>query len=253
MTSMPLPNKKSVVGTTGFGSPKNVRDDVQKGINMTVFGPPGIGKTTFINSIKEAQPDGKVLLFDTDLGRESVADMDVDYLLPETWSELRGYLDYALEVKGDSEYTTYNFDSLSSIYYELLVPKVCGGEGKRFELQHYLEAQRILSKFVRDAKSLREYGINTIFTAHQKEINDDGVITVRLSLPEGIRNEILLTVNHVGYLTRGKDNRTRELWFEPPTKRHEGQKVRQTRSTGKVPEVIANPTMKKFLDALKEK
>jgi energy-coupling factor transporter ATP-binding protein EcfA2 len=217
---------------------------------MVVFGPPGCGKTTFLGSMTEAQPEGKILLFDTDLGRESVADLDVDYLLPTSWTELRGYLDYALEVKDEGEYTTYGFDSLSSIYYELLVPKVCGGEGKRFELQHYLEAQRILAKFVRDAKSLREYGINTIFTAHQKEINDDGTINIRLSLPEGIRNEILLTVNHVGYLARGKDNRTRELWFEPPTKRHDGVKVRQTRSTGTVPEVIANPTMKKFLDAI---
>jgi len=242
---------RTVVGATSFAGARHIRDDTAKGLNMVIFGPPGCGKTTLAASIKEAQPDGQILLFDTDLGRESVEDLDVEYLLPTSWDELRSYLDLAISLREDSPYKTYIFDSLSSIYYEHLVPKVAGGELKRFELQHYLEAQRILAKFVRDAKSLREYGINTIFTAHQKEITD-GTINVRLALPEGIRNEILLCVNHVGYLGRGKDNKTRELWFEPPTKRHEGPKIRQTRSKGTVPSVMPDPTMKKFLEALKK-
>lgn len=247
---MALANR-AVAGAVSFEGARHVRDDTAKGLNMVIFGPPGIGKTTLAASIKEAQPDGQIMLFDTDLGRESVEDLDVEYILPTSWDELRSYLDLAISLREDSPYTTYIFDSLSSIYYEHLVPKVCGGEGKRFELQHYLEAQRILAKFVRDAKSLRESGINTIFTAHQKEEDDDGTVNIRLSLPQGIRNEILLCVNHVGYLTRGKDNRTRELYFEPPTKRHEGPKVRQTRSKGTVPTVMPDPSMKKFLEALK--
>lgn len=247
---MALANR-TVVGGVSFDAARHVRDDTVKGLNMVIFGPPGIGKTTLAASIKEAQPDGKIMLFDTDLGRESVEDLDVEYILPTSWDELRAYLDLAISLRDDSPFKTYIFDSLSSIYYEHLVPKVAGGELKRFELQHYLEAQRILAKFVRDAKSLREYGINTIFTGHEREDDDDGTINIRLSLPQGIRNEILLCVNHVAYLTRGKDNKTRELWFEPPTKRHSGQKVRQTRSTGTVPTVLPEPTMKKFLDALR--
>lgn len=247
-----MPVKGTVLGGgVSFDAARNVRDAKPTGLNMVIFGPPGIGKTTLLGSIKEAQPEGKILLFDTDIGRESIEDLDVDYIRPTSWDEARAYLDLALASKEDSPYKTYGFDSLSSYYYELLVPKISGGELKSFQLQHYLEAQRHLAKFVRDAKSLAEYGINTIFTAHQKEEDDDGVINIRLSLPQGIRNEILLAVNHVGYLTRGKDNKTRELWFDPPTKRHEGPKVRQTRSKGTVPSVIVEPTMKKFLDALK--
>ncbi len=260
---------KKVVTPTAFPQFSSVKDEAAAtGINMVVFGPPGVGKTTFAASIKAARPDEGVLIFDIDVGRESVRDIDLCYAEPPkllaaraanestdgidkklSWQELRDYLDTALALKGSSPYRTLIFDSLSSIYYELLIPKVVGSEVKKVEWPHYAEAQRLLTKFVRDAKSLCEYGINTIFTGHQKEENDGDITNIRLSLPQGVRNEILLAVNHVGYLTRARNSETRELHLSPP-KRVDGPKLRQTQSGKQAPLLITDPNMGKLLEGL---
>lgn len=248
---MPIAGK-TVASPAAFPTFANTRDaEAATGFNGVFFGPPGVGKTTLLASIKAYRPDEKVLLFDTDMGRESVLDVDVDYVSNLTWSDLRGHLDTALALKGDSPYRTYGFDSLSSIYYELLIPKVVGSEVKKVEWPHYAEAQRLLTKFVRDAKSLAEYGINTIFTGHVKEENDGDVTNVRMALPQGVRNEILLVVNHVGYLDRKRNSEVRELHMAPP-KRVDGPKLRQTQSGKQAPLTYEDPTMGKLLDALKK-
>lgn len=260
---------KKVVTPSAFPAFSSVKDETaETGLNMVIFGPPGVGKTTFAASIKLARPDDLVLIFDTDVGRESIRDLDVKFAEPPkllaarasgestdgidrklTWQELRDYLDTALALKGTSPYKTLIFDSLSSIYYELLLPKVVGSEVKKVEWPHYAEAQRLLTKFVRDAKSLCEYGINTIFLGHVKEETDGEVSNIRLSLPQGVRNEILLIVNHVGYLDRKRNSEERELHFTPP-KRTTGPKLRQTQSGAQAPLVYSDPTMGKVLDSL---
>lgn len=266
-----MPIERKVVTPAAFPQFASVKDEnADTGINMVVFGPPGVGKTTFAASVKLARPDEGVLIFDIDVGRESVRDLDLHYAEPPkllaaraageategidrklSWQELRDYLDTALALKGTSPYKTLIFDSLSSIYYELLIPKVVGSEVKKVEWPHYAEAQRLLTKFVRDAKSLCEYGINTIFTGHVKEENDGEITNVRLGLPQGVRNEILLAVNHVGYLTRARNSETRELHLTPP-KRVDGPKFRQTQSGKQAPLLISEPTMGKLLDNLKK-
>ncbi len=269
---MALPDKR-VVTPAAFPQFNSVKEETAApGLNMVVFGPPGVGKTTFAASIKLARPDEGVLIFDIDVGRESVRDLDLHYAEPPkllaarasgadtagidkklTWQELRDYLDTALALKDTSPYKTLIFDSLSSIYYELLIPKVVGSEVKKVEWPHYAEAQRLLTKFVRDAKSLCEYGINTIFTGHVKEENDGDITNVRMALPQGVRNEILLVVNHVGYLDRKRNSETRELHMAPP-RRVDGPKIRQTQSGKQAPLTYEDPSMGKLLDALtKEK
>lgn len=265
---MPVANK-TVVAPASFPTFPKVKDlGSEVGFNGVIFGPPGVGKTTFISGFARFGP---MLLFDIDAGRESVLDVDNLFLADRpsvaearanqedvsvldkkfTWEELRAYLDTALALKGDSPYRTYGFDSLSSIYYELLFPMIekkmgSGKDGR----QYYFEAQKLLTKFVRDAKSLAEYGINTVFTGHVKEENDGEITNVRLALPQGVRNEILLGVNHVGYLARQKNSETRELHFAPP-RRVDGPKLRQTRSGKQAPLVLPNPEVGTLMENLK--
>lgn len=265
---MPKANS-AVASPAAFPTFQKVKDlSVEVGFNGVVFASPGLGKTTFISSFAALGP---MLLFDIDAGRESVVDIDNLFLAERpsiaearaagqdvsgmdkkfTWDELRAYLDTALTLKGDSPYKTYGFDSLSSIYYELLLPKIVKSETAKVEWPHYAEAQRTLTKFVRDAKSLCEYGINTVFTGHVKEENDGDITNIRLALPQGVRNEILLAVNHVGYLNRAKNSEVRELHFTPP-RRVDGPKLRQTRTGSQAPLMITDPSAKELLDNLRK-
>lgn len=267
---MPIAERK-VLSSSGFPSFRSVKSEAaDTGVNMVVFGPPGVGKTTFVGDLYKTYP-GQVLMFDIDIGRESIRDMDVHFAEPPaylaaleagestegisrklTWQELRAYLDTALALKDQSPYKVYAFDSLSSIYYELLFPVVEKklGPGKDGR-QYYFEAQKMLVKFIRDAKSLAEYGIHTVFTGHVKEETDGEITHTRLGLPQGIRNEILLTVNHVGYLTRKRNSETREIHFTPPRK-VEGPKIRQTRTGKQVPLVMDDPSLDRVINMLKE-
>lgn len=247
---MPLAGKTVA---TGFPAVRNVKDDgPTKGLNMVVFSPPGAGKTSLIATMKDYRPDEQILLFDLDVGRESIRDKDIDYVsgIDMDWPTIRGALDTALELKGDSPYRTYAWDSLSSLYYEHLFPYVEKKHASKDPRQHYFEAQKLLTTFMRDAKMLSEYGINTLFSGHEKEEVNGEVVNVRLALPQGARNEVLLCVNHVGYLNRKKNTEIRELHMAPP-RRVDGPKVRTTETNRKnVPLVYEDPTIGKLLEAL---
>lgn len=250
---MPLANGNKVVTATGFPEFKKISESSGSvGTNMVIFGPPGVGKTTFACTAQDSEYGKDVLLFDVDSGRESVSDRsDVSFHVPESWADLRSMLDVALKLKGESPYKTLVFDSLSSIYYELLVPKLTGSQEKAPQLQQYGEAQRILMKFIRDAKSLCEHGINTVFLGHVKEESDDGVVNIRLGLPPAVRDEVLLAVNHVGYLEYRQKTDDRVLHLRPP-RRVSGPKFRQPRSGEQMPLEVPNPKMSDILNHVRK-
>jgi hypothetical protein len=256
---MALPGK--VVSTTGFPEfPKLTQDRGALGWNGIIFGPPGVGKTTLALSAQNSVFGKEVLLIDVDEGRESVLDLDVAYTVPKTWLELRQLVDTAVKLKDGSPYKTYVFDSLTSIYHELLMPKVAGGADARIELQHYNEAQKMLTKLIRDMRSLIPYGINSIFLGHVLEEKenigskaDPSYITnVRLNLPEKVRDQILSVVNHVAYYQRARGNGDdREVYFKPPTTRVAGPKIRQPKTAKQLDLTIKNPDMGSIFDHLR--
>lgn len=232
-------------------------DDAVIGVNMVVFGQPGVGKTTFALEAQKSPYGAETVLIDTDKGRESVLDVDASFVVPQSWNELRGYLDAAMEAGPESPYKTWVFDSLSSIYDELLVPHVVGDETKKPNWDHYHEMQRLMIKLVRDAKSLCEHGVNSIFIGHVIEEATDDTVFVRLGLPQKLRNKILLAVNHVGYLEREVNAKkgvdVRRLHLSPPNARVEGPKFRQTKSTDSpVPLVIENPYLPNIFEIIRK-
>jgi len=195
------------------------------GANGVIFGPPGIGKTTLASG---AVALGETVLIDSDHGRRSVAHVEgLKFYVPESFKDLRKLLDEAIAQGASSPVRTWIFDSLSSIYYKLVLPHVTGSDTAQVTQPQYGEAERLLSKFVSDTVVLSEEGINTIFLGHVKEESDGDVVNIRMGLPQGIRNDILRNVHFVGYYARGRRPEDRVLYFEPPNRRVDGPKQNQ--------------------------
>ena len=249
-----METNRKVVKPRAFSPVQKLTEDTRKmGFNGVFFGQPGVGKTTFSLSAQGTTYGGNALLHDADEGRESVLDVEADYYIPRTWRELRENLDTALALKDDTPYQTHVFDSLSSIW-TLLMEHMEKTNGNKDGRAVYYAAQKELVKFARDAKSLCEYGINTIFVGHvvEDKPSEDEPALIRLALPPKTRNEILLVVNHVGYLDRVKRSEDRVLYLKPPNTKTEGPKFRQTKSAEQIPLEITNPNLGNILTQLRE-
>lgn len=233
----------------------------QSGLNTVIFGPPGIGKTTLLCGCQDSELGRNVLLFDIDGGFQSVSDRDDIAIWPDrtdtpdpTWVDFRGLVDKIIAAGTDSPYLTYIFDSVSSIYNDLIIPHVTGGRGKQPALNQWGECTRLMVKLIQDVKTLNALGINTLFIGHVQEDNETvgtgadayTVTNIRLAITPKARDEILRVINTVGYYGWDAAKKNRVLHFQAQ-RRVDGPKFQQPQSGPQMPLELKNPSMGEIL------
>lgn len=233
----------------------------RNGLNALIFGPPGVGKTTLCCTAQDSEHGRDVLLFDIDGGFASVADRDDIAVWPDreelpdpTWKDFRKLIDTMISLGPKAPYKTWILDSTSSIYNDLILPHITGGKDKQPRIQDWGEANRLLVKLIFDVKTMNSYGINTFFIGHIKEereqIGDkpeDFVTNIRLAGTPGARDEVLRTVNVVGYYGWDRRKTKRILQFRPEA-RVDGPKFQQPQTGPQMPLEMTDPTMSEILE-----
>lgn len=228
------------------------------GMDAVIFGPPGIGKTTLISTAQDSELGRDLLWFDIDGSVVTLEDRDDIAMWPDrvadpdvTYMKFRKVVDDVIKAARGKEFpfTTLVFDSITSIYSDLIIPKVTGSRESQPHQGQWGEANRIMLKLISDVKQLNAYGIHTVFVGHvteEKEVVDEqtGAYVIHLRLagtPKG-RDEILRTVGTVGYYDWDRRFQNRELKFKPERK-VDAPKFRQPKSGPQMPDKLVNPTM----------
>jgi GTPase SAR1 family protein len=225
------------------------------GLGLLIFGPSGAGKTSLASTAQDSEYGRDVLFFMLDPGgADSIRDREDISLWPSpdapkpTWKDFRTVVDQVVAAGKDSPYKTLVFDSISSIYDDLIKVKITGSAEKQPQLNQWGEANRYLIKFMMDVLSLNAQGINTIFIGHTKEERDEDTVLIRLAGTPQARDEILRNIGNVAYLDFDA-RKTKRILKLKPERKIEGPKMRLPQSIKDVPLEYTDPTMHDIFSA----
>ena len=173
-------------------------------INMLVYGPPGVGKTTFASTAP------KPLIIDLENGSLSLIGKDVDIAQVDSLSDAKEAIKYAL----NNGYKTVVIDSITR-YAELQLEEILR-ENRRdtARIQDWGEVVKRIKKLI---WTLQSKNVNTIFIALETEEKDEDSLVKRPAVPGQLKVAIPAIVDIVGYLRVIKDGR-RVLSVTPTAK-----------------------------------
>lgn len=222
------------------------------GVNMLIYGSPGVGKTTFAASAQDSPHGADVLFIDVEGGVRSIADRtDISIFRPDDFNQI-GEL-FVMLKNGAEEVANFRTIVVDSIgETQALGLRTIMKSAKNPDLpglQDYGKSNEQIGRLIRSFRGLAQSkGINVILTALAVESKDEnsGAILTRPALTPKALELATGAVDMLGYMTQKKDG-TRVLSFQPST--NYMAKLRQPQTGGQIPLVIENPTLPKILEA----
>lgn len=234
--------------TSRFLFPSQVVD--RWGLNMVLYGAPGVGKTTLAATAQDYVPARDVLLIDVEGGARAIADRtDISIFRPIDWTDLGSMLEFLEE--SSHAFRTIIIDTINECQ-RLGLEQIMrgGGPTATAQLQDYLKSNEQMLRFVRAYRSLAyTRGWNIIFISHETEVHDQatGAVLTRPALTPKAAEMVVASVDAVGYLYR--DGPKRMLTFDGTA--YLRAKFRQPQhaisTVPLVPLLIENPTLATIL------
>jgi len=222
------------------------------GVNMLVYGSPGVGKTTFAASAQDSPYGKDVLFIDVEGGVRSISDRaDITIFRPDDFDDIRKV--FLMLKNGElSAFKTVVVDSigetqalgLRSIMKTSKTPDLPG-------LQDYGKSNEQVGNLIRGLRGLAQSkGVNVIITALAVESKDEttGAVLTRPALTPKALELATGAVDMLGYLSQTKDG-TRVLNFAPSPSYM--AKLRQPVSGAQIPLRIENPSLVDILAAMR--
>lgn len=220
------------------------------GLNILIYGVSGSGKTTLCGTAQDTVNGRDVLYIDLEGGTMSISDRpDIAVYRPKSWADI-GNAVRALMQDPDHTFKTVIVDSLSEA--QTLALKSVIGDKEAVTQQDWGKTNDKVLNLVRALRQLTHTrGINTIFTALERENKDEmtGAIRTGPALTPGSSINVGAAVDSIGYLTWNAKTKKRILHLSG-----DGRfvaKVRQPPTNKRVPDQMEDPSLAVIIDALK--
>lgn len=187
---------------------KNTKDlDRNPNLNILIYGPPGIGKTTFSATAP------KPLIINLEDGLMSIKDRDVAYVSCATIMDVKEAIHKGVE----DGFKTIVFDTLTR-YSELLMDLLLLAD-KNKETPDFLHWGQLVSRITKMCWALQKKNINTIYLCHEKEVEEEGRLIKRPLLNGSLVQKIPGIMDVCGYLYAPQSDKGTRLLSVKPTSR----------------------------------
>lgn len=222
------------------------------GLNLLIYGSPGVGKTTLAASAQDSPHGADVLFIDVEGGVRSIADRsDITVFRPDDFNDIIKVF-VALKQGDLPQFKTVVVDSIGEA--QALGLKTIMASAKNPDLpglQDYGKSNEQIGRLIRGLRGLAQTrAINVILTALAVEAKDEGsgAILTRPALTPKAMELATGAVDMLGYLTQTREGQ-RVLKFSPSTQYL--AKLRQPLSGAQIPLEIPDPTLPRILEAMR--